>query len=59
MQNATPFCVVDDVSITLGRVNTNIPGNLIMSGSGEIEVTSINKGLILKSPNGSRYRITV
>ena len=59
MQNATPFCVVDDVSITLGRVNTNIPGDLIMSGAGEIEVTSINKGLILKSPNGTRYRITV
>lgn len=37
--------------------NQTITGNL--SSTGDVEVSDFTKGIILKSPNGSRFRITV
>ncbi len=34
-------------------------GVIIMAATGDIEITDTTKGLILKSPNGTRYRIKV
>jgi hypothetical protein len=38
-----------------GAVNANC----ITAANGHIEVVSVGKGFILKSPNGTRYRIAV
>ena len=34
-------------------------GVIIMAATGDIEITDTTKGLILKSPNGTRYRLKV
>jgi len=40
-------------------IGTTSPSAKLTVASGDIEVTLNTKGIILKSPDGTRYRITV
>ena len=40
-------------------IGTTSPASQLTANGGDIEITSSAKGLILKSPNGTRYRIKV
>jgi hypothetical protein len=40
-------------------IGTTSPTSKLQVSSGDIEVDTITKGLILKSPDGTRYRVTV
>ena len=40
-------------------VGTPTPGSKLTVANGDVEVEDISSGVILKSPNGTRYRITV
>ena len=46
-------------SVALGASVTTTAANQVMVGPNDIEITSTTKGLVLKSPNGTRYRLQV
>jgi hypothetical protein len=43
----------------LSDVNTALAAKADVVGSSDVEVTDATKGVILRSPDGSRWRITV
>ncbi len=50
------------ISPTMGYVSTTSLPFLPLSGgavTGDVEITDTTKGIIMKSPNGTRYRITI
>ena len=55
-QNQTTLCIVTGGKVGVG--STTVPSRLTVT-SGDIEVATIASGLILKSPDGTRYRVTV
>lgn len=59
MQAMTPAIVIDNASATHSRTTNNFAGDIKITGAGDVEVTNSSRGVILKSPNGTRYRITV
>jgi len=46
-------------SIALGYQATTTQTDQVMVGPRDVEITGDTKGLVLKSPNGTRYRVTV
>ncbi len=46
------------LSIT-GEIEQLQPGDTLEGTSNDVEITNATKGVILKSANGTRYRITV
>ena len=46
-------------SVALGRSSVTTAASQVMVGARDIEITDTTKGLILKSPDGTRYRVTV
>lgn len=59
MQAMTPAIVIDNTSAAHSRTTNNFAGDIKITGAGDVEVTNSSRGVILKSPNGTRYRITV
>jgi hypothetical protein len=55
-QNQTTLCILTGGKVGVG--STTAPSKLTVT-SGDIEVATIASGLILKSPDGTRYRVTV
>ena len=49
----------DNIVLSAGGASTTFAGNGNATFPGDIETTSSSKGLILKSPDGTRYRVTV
>jgi len=46
-------------SIALGYQATTTQPNQVMVGPRDVEITDATKGIVLKSPGGARFRITV
>jgi hypothetical protein len=46
-------------SVALGSATQTTQTNQVMVGTRDVEITDNTKGVILKSPDGTRYRITV
>ena len=46
-------------SVALGSTTTTTADDQIMVGARDVEITSATHGVILRSPNGTRYRVTV
>jgi hypothetical protein len=40
-------------------IGTTAPSSKLQVSAGDVEVDTIAKGVILKSPDGTRYRVTV
>jgi len=40
-------------------ISTDVVNAAKVTASGDVEVTDLTKGIILKSPNGTRYRVTI
>jgi hypothetical protein len=49
----------DSVSVAFGKTQGQIDAKANLVGTSDIEITDTTKGVILKSPDGTRYRITV
>lgn len=49
----------DSVNIAFGKAQGQINARARLVGTSDIEITDTTKGVILKSPDGTRYRITV
>ena len=48
--------ILENGSVGIG---ISSPGSKLDVSGGDIETSTASKGLILKSPNGTRYRVTV
>ena len=46
-------------SVALGSTTTTTADDQVMVGARDVEITSATRGVILQSPNGTRYRVTV
>jgi hypothetical protein len=46
-------------SVALGSGTQTTAADQVMIGARDLEITSSSKGVVLKSPDGTRYRITV
>jgi len=46
-------------SIALGYQATTTQANQVMVGPRDVEITSATKGIVLVSPGGTRFRVTV
>lgn len=46
-------------SVALGYGTTTTADSQVMVGAKDLEITDAAKGVVLKSPNGTRYRLTV
>ena len=46
-------------SVAIGKGIVTTTANQVMIGPNDIEITDTTKGLVLKSPDGTRYRISV
>ena len=46
-------------SVALGKDVVSTGANQVMVGPNDIEITDQGKGLVLRAPNGTRYRLTV
>ena len=46
-------------SVALGSTTTTTADDQVMVGTRDVEITSATRGVILRSPNGTRYRVTV
>ena len=46
-------------SVALGSTTTTTADDQVMVGARDVEITSATCGVILQSPNGTRYRVTV
>ena len=46
-------------SVALGPATTTTAADQVMAGGRDVEITDATKGVILRSPDGTRYRITV
>jgi len=55
---ATDVLFIDNVTSNVG-IGTTTPVSLLTVDDGDIEVANKNKGLILSSPDGTRWRIAV
>jgi len=52
--------ITGDLLYWNGTVWTNTGGYVIYNNStNEIEITSVGKGIIMKSPNGNRFRLNI
>lgn len=55
----TAVATTDSFTIIVGKVQGQINAKASKVGTDDIEITDTTKGIILKSPDGTRYRITV
>lgn len=46
-------------SVALGQGSVTTAAQQVMAGPRDIEITDASKGIVLKSPNGTRFRLTV
>jgi len=46
-------------SVALGSTTTTTADDQVMVGTRDVEITSATRGVILRSPNGTRFRVTV
>lgn len=46
-------------SVALGSTTTTTADDQVMVGARDVEITSATRGVILRSPSGTRYRVTV
>ncbi len=46
-------------SVALGKGSITTAANQVMVGARDVEITDTTKGVVLRSPDGTRYRITV
>jgi hypothetical protein len=58
LQGTSTARMVLDTTGNLG-IGTTAPSSKLQVSAGDVEVDTITKGVILKSPDGTRYRVTV